>query len=45
MLYSYGLYGYNNRPYNEYYLNCGYRSTYSKNNNNSSFFICIYHLK
>ena len=35
MLYSYGLYGYNNRPYNEYYLNCGYRSTYSKNNNNT----------
>ena len=35
MLYSYGLYGYNNRSYNEYYLNCGYRSTYSKNNNNT----------
>jgi len=35
MLYSYGLYGCSNRPYNDYYLNCGYRSTYSKNKNNA----------
>ena len=33
MVYSYGLFGKNNRPYNEYYLNCGFRSVYSKNNN------------
>ena len=24
MVYSYGIYGKNNKPYNEYYLNCGY---------------------
>ena len=30
MIYSYGLYGCNNRPYNNYYLNCGYRSVFSK---------------
>lgn len=24
MVYSYGIYGNNNKPYNEYYLNCGY---------------------
>lgn len=34
MLYSYGLYGCSNIPYNDYYLNCGYRSTYSKIKNN-----------
>ena len=31
MLYSYGLYGCNNRPYNDYYLNCCYGSVFSKN--------------
>lgn len=31
MVYSYGLYGSNNRPYKDYYLNCGFRSVYSKN--------------
>ena len=35
MLYSYGLYGCSNRPYNDYYLNCGYRSNYSKIKNNT----------
>ncbi|MBQ5824835.1 MAG: chromosomal replication initiator protein DnaA [Clostridia bacterium] len=30
MIYSYGLYGSNNRPYEDYYLNCGFRSVYSK---------------
>lgn len=30
MVYSYGLYGSSNRPFNDYYLNCGYRSVYSK---------------
>ena len=30
MVYSYGLFGKNNRPYNDYYLNCRYRSVYSK---------------
>ena len=24
MVYSYGIYGHNNKPYNEYYLNCGF---------------------
>lgn len=33
MVYSYGLFGKNNRPYNDYYLNCGYRSVYSKEKN------------
>ncbi len=30
MIYSYGLYGCNNRPYNDYYLNCCYGSVFSK---------------
>ncbi len=33
MLYSYGLYGSSNRPFNDYYLNCGYRSIYSNEKN------------
>mgnify|MGYP003294276814 CR=1 FL=1 len=35
MLYSYGLYGSNNRPYNDYYLNCCYSSVYSKDEINT----------
>lgn len=35
MIYSYGLYGCNNRPYNDYYLNCGYSSVFSKENKNN----------
>ena len=30
MVYLQGLYGSNNRPYDDYYLNCGYRSVFSK---------------
>lgn len=33
MIYSYGCYGTNNKPYNEYYLNCSPRSVYSNEKN------------
>ena len=36
MIYSYGCYGKNSKPYNEYYLNCGFRSVCNSNENKNN---------